>query len=89
MTRMGFEPKIPVFKQAKIFHTSDRAATVIGNFLYYGLLILSQDYTGCSFLIISLCFPLNVVAAVGNLHSYELVIPSWFEMPYSVPTKSR
>jgi hypothetical protein len=28
---VGFEPTIPVFDRAKIFHASDRAATVIGS----------------------------------------------------------
>jgi hypothetical protein len=30
MPRVGFEPTIPVFGQAKTVHVSDRAATVIG-----------------------------------------------------------
>jgi hypothetical protein len=30
MPRVGFEPTIPVFEQAKTVHTLDRAATVIG-----------------------------------------------------------
>jgi hypothetical protein len=30
MPRVGFEPTFPVFEQAKTFHASDRAATVIG-----------------------------------------------------------
>jgi hypothetical protein len=30
MPWVGFEPTIPVFEQAKTFHASDRAATVIG-----------------------------------------------------------
>jgi hypothetical protein len=28
--QVGFEPMIPVFEMAKIFHASDRAATMIG-----------------------------------------------------------
>jgi hypothetical protein len=35
MTREGFEPSIPVFEQAKAFHTLDRAATVIGRSVNY------------------------------------------------------
>jgi hypothetical protein len=31
MPWVGFEPKIPVLEQAKIFHALDRAATVIGD----------------------------------------------------------
>jgi hypothetical protein len=31
MPLAGFEPTIPVFKRAKIFHALDRAATVIGS----------------------------------------------------------
>jgi hypothetical protein len=30
MSRDGFEPTIPVFERAKVFHALDRAATVIG-----------------------------------------------------------
>jgi hypothetical protein len=30
MSRVGFEPTIPVFEQAKTVHAVDRAATVIG-----------------------------------------------------------
>jgi hypothetical protein len=30
MPRVGFEPTILVFERAKIFHVSDRVATVIG-----------------------------------------------------------
>ena len=30
MYRVEFEPTIPVFKRAKMFHPIDRAATVIG-----------------------------------------------------------
>jgi hypothetical protein len=30
MPRVGFEPPIPVFKQAKTVHALDRAATAIG-----------------------------------------------------------
>jgi hypothetical protein len=30
MPRVGFEPTIPVFEQAKTVHALDRAATVIG-----------------------------------------------------------
>jgi hypothetical protein len=30
MPRVGFEPTIPVFERAKIFHALDRAATMIG-----------------------------------------------------------
>jgi hypothetical protein len=31
MPGMGFEPTIPAFERAKVFHTSDRAATVVGS----------------------------------------------------------
>jgi hypothetical protein len=31
MPRVGFEPKTPVFKRAKMVHALDRAATVIGH----------------------------------------------------------
>jgi hypothetical protein len=34
MPRVGFEPTIPVFEQAKTFHALDRAATVIGGKKY-------------------------------------------------------
>jgi hypothetical protein len=30
MTRVGFEPTVPVFEGAKIFHTLVRAVAVIG-----------------------------------------------------------
>jgi hypothetical protein len=30
MPRVGFEPTIPAFERAKIFHSLDRTATVIG-----------------------------------------------------------
>jgi hypothetical protein len=30
MSRVGFEPTVSMFERAKIFHASDRAATVIG-----------------------------------------------------------
>jgi hypothetical protein len=30
MSRVGFEPTIPVFERVKTVHASDRAATVIG-----------------------------------------------------------
>jgi hypothetical protein len=30
MPQAGFEPTIPVFEQAKTFHSLDRVATVIG-----------------------------------------------------------
>jgi hypothetical protein len=30
MPRVGFEPTIPVFERAKMVHSLDRAATVIG-----------------------------------------------------------
>jgi hypothetical protein len=33
---VGFEPTIPVFEQAKIFHALDREATVIGTFFIIG-----------------------------------------------------
>jgi hypothetical protein len=36
MPRVGFEPTIPVFKQAKTVHTLDRAATVLGFECYKG-----------------------------------------------------
>jgi hypothetical protein len=31
MTRVGFEPTIPVFEWAKTFHALNRATTVIGH----------------------------------------------------------
>jgi hypothetical protein len=34
MLRVGFEPTIPVLKQAKTVHVLDRAVTVIGGPLY-------------------------------------------------------
>jgi hypothetical protein len=34
MSWVGFEPTIPVFKQAKTFHAIDRTTTVIGQFMY-------------------------------------------------------
>jgi hypothetical protein len=30
MSRVGFEPTIPVFEREKTVHVSDRAATVVG-----------------------------------------------------------
>jgi hypothetical protein len=42
MTRMGFEPMIPVFEQAKTVHALDRAATMI---LY--LIIFQYGCTCC------------------------------------------
>jgi hypothetical protein len=35
MSRVGFEPTIPVFDRAKTFHVLDRAATVIGQEYHY------------------------------------------------------
>jgi hypothetical protein len=35
MPRVGFEPTIPVFEQAKTVHALDRATTVIGSMLNY------------------------------------------------------
>jgi hypothetical protein len=35
MPLAAFEPTIPVFKRAKTFHASDRAATVTGEHLDY------------------------------------------------------
>jgi hypothetical protein len=35
MPLAGFEPTIPVFKRAKTFHASDRAATVTGYIAIY------------------------------------------------------
>jgi hypothetical protein len=34
MSRVEFEPKIPVFEWGKTFHVLDRAATVIGSAMY-------------------------------------------------------
>jgi hypothetical protein len=34
MPLVGFEPTIPVFERAKAVHALDRAATVIGNFIF-------------------------------------------------------
>jgi hypothetical protein len=34
MSGVGFEPTIPVFERAKIFHALDSAATVIGPIFY-------------------------------------------------------
>jgi hypothetical protein len=44
MTLVGFEPMIPVFKPAKTFHASDRAATVTGSNLLYTSLNVSIDF---------------------------------------------
>jgi hypothetical protein len=33
MSRVGFEPKIPLFERAMTFYASHRAVTVIGGFL--------------------------------------------------------
>jgi hypothetical protein len=35
MSRVGFEPTIPVFERAKTVHASDRAVTVIGCVVIY------------------------------------------------------
>jgi hypothetical protein len=40
MSRVGFEPMIPVFERAKAVHALDRAVTVIGSFLYVTILLL-------------------------------------------------
>jgi hypothetical protein len=37
MSRVGFEPMIPVFERAKTVHALDRAATVIGNYFEYAV----------------------------------------------------
>jgi hypothetical protein len=37
MSRVRFEPKIPLFERTKTVHALDRAATVIGNFIKYKL----------------------------------------------------
>jgi hypothetical protein len=34
MLRVGFEPKIPVIERAKTVHALDRAANVIGKFIF-------------------------------------------------------
>jgi hypothetical protein len=34
MPRVGFEPTIPVLERAKTFHFLDRAATLIGRYLW-------------------------------------------------------
>jgi hypothetical protein len=39
---MGFEPKIPVFKQTKEFHALDRVATVIGPIYVILIIPLTQ-----------------------------------------------
>jgi hypothetical protein len=48
MPRVGFEPMIPVFEQAKTVHALDCAATVIGIMITKGIKIfgecLLQDY---------------------------------------------
>jgi hypothetical protein len=34
MTQVGFEPTIPLFERAKTVHALDRAATVMGSYIY-------------------------------------------------------
>jgi hypothetical protein len=46
MPRVEFEPMIPVFERAKIFHALDRSVTVIGNSSSSGWL-LSHSYIAC------------------------------------------
>jgi hypothetical protein len=36
MPRVGFESTTPVFERAKTIHAFDRAATVIGIYIYFG-----------------------------------------------------
>jgi hypothetical protein len=42
---VGFEPTIPAFEQAKIFHALDRAATVIGFLSTIILKVFAEEYT--------------------------------------------
>jgi hypothetical protein len=42
MHSVGFEPTTPVFERAKIFHSVDRAATVIGLDLFT-ITILNEE----------------------------------------------
>jgi hypothetical protein len=56
MPCVGFEPTIPMFKQAKTFHALDRAATVIGLYeyskdrgLFYGKVGIS-NYTASGYI---------------------------------------
>jgi hypothetical protein len=59
MSRVGFEPTIPVFQRAKTFHAVDRAATVNSNFMnhiafcYVLLVSFRRRFVGhiCLFLI--------------------------------------
>jgi hypothetical protein len=44
MPRVGFEPRIPEFEKAKIFHALHRAVTVIGTSRRYG-----EEKTRCTF----------------------------------------
>jgi hypothetical protein len=37
MFRVGFEPTIPVFEQAKTIHALDREATIIGSYRYINI----------------------------------------------------
>jgi hypothetical protein len=45
MPLAGFEPTIPVFKLAKTFHASDRAATVTGQLTTYATKIAQHILT--------------------------------------------
>jgi hypothetical protein len=44
MPRVGFEPTISEFEQAKKIHALDRAATVIGSFITYSLCLKKTAY---------------------------------------------
>jgi hypothetical protein len=48
MSRVGFEPTIPVFERAKMVHAVDSAATVIGiEFCTYTYIIYNLITQGC------------------------------------------
>jgi hypothetical protein len=44
MSRMGFEPTIPVFERAKTLHAFDRAANSIGSYSRVMLLLVFSFY---------------------------------------------
>jgi hypothetical protein len=79
MSRVGFEPTIPVFKRANTVHTLDGAATVIG---YTNTAVLNYLWKYVKTLLA--CFPFlkNWALVFWDHHSVTNHFPcelSWFE----------
>jgi hypothetical protein len=80
MSRVGFEPAIPVFQRLKTVHALDRAATVIDTMIY-------SSYFSCSSLTLSYRQPspykiirpsleMNIVLAIWHLYAhFSFTIP--------------